>query len=233
MIAYDLYQQKIAPDDLLGATEFVVWQWYGDKGRNFILHRIANYPVKNSPLVEQSLTLLAKNTYPEQLLAINAALLLFRDSSKSIDNPETIKLTTVRGTETNLGEVLKKYKGNMILLDLWASWCVPCRQEIPIVQRFKEKYKDRKISFVSMSLDADKAKSQWLAALKKDGNFNDTDQYRFIGKHSLSFTKFYNVTSIPRYMLLDSDGKMITADFMHAAEPAFESELISYLEKIK
>ncbi|MBC7401503.1 MAG: TlpA family protein disulfide reductase [Mucilaginibacter sp.] len=233
MISYDLYQQKIAPDDLLGATEFVVWQWYGDKGRNFILHRIANYPVKNSPLVEQSLTLLAKNTYPEQLPAINVALLLFRNSSKNIDNPETIKLTTVNGTETNLGEVLKKYKGNMILLDLWASWCVPCRQEIPIVQRLKEKYKDRKISFVSMSLDADKAKSQWLAAVKRDGNFNDTDQYRFIGKHSSSFTKFYNVTSIPRYMLLDSDGKMITADFMHAAEPGFESALTGYLEKVK
>lgn len=100
---------------------------------------------------------------------------------------------------------LKNYRGKYILVDFWASWCGPCRQESPTLVRLYTKYKDKGFAILSVSIDTDKAR--WANAIKKDGyswtNVSELDGY------SGSTAALYTVTAIPNSFLLDKDGKII------------------------
>ncbi|WP_227687189.1 peroxiredoxin family protein [Spirosoma arboris] len=100
---------------------------------------------------------------------------------------------------------LKNYRGKYTLIDFWASWCGPCRQESPTLVRLYSTYKDKGFSILSVSIDTDK--SRWENAIKKDGytweNVSERDGY------SGSTAALYTVTAIPNSFLLDKDGKII------------------------
>ncbi len=231
LISYELMQNKINDVDITAVVDFTLSLGYGDLGRNDLLKRIKKYPDKNSPHIVKALNRLATDIYPGQLADINATLLALGQQNKNIDHPESIKLVKADGTFTNLAQLYNKHRGNILLVDFWASWCVPCRLQMPIVKKLKEKYKGKNIRFVSVSMDLDNAKSQWLAALKQDGNFTDLDEYRLVNPKQSEFTKFYQINSIPRYMVVGADSKMVADDFLHAADQQFESKLISLITK--
>jgi len=100
---------------------------------------------------------------------------------------------------------LKNYRGKYTLVDFWASWCGPCRQESPTLVRLYKTYKEKGFAILSVSIDTDK--SRWANAIKKDGytwaNVSELDGY------SGSTAALYTVTAIPNSFLLDKDGKII------------------------
>jgi thiol-disulfide isomerase/thioredoxin len=54
-----------------------------------------------------------------------------------------------KGGTTKLSDI----KGKYVYIDIWATWCAPCRQEIPYLQKIEKKYEDKRIAFVSISID--------------------------------------------------------------------------------
>ena len=62
---------------------------------------------------------------------------------------------------------LSDFRGKVLLVDFWASWCGPCRRENPHVKKLYEKYKDQGFEILGVSLD--RTKSSWVAAIEKDG----------------------------------------------------------------
>ncbi|MFN8436466.1 MAG: TlpA disulfide reductase family protein [Cytophagales bacterium] len=105
------------------------------------------------------------------------------------------------------GKLLKlsSLKGQVVLLDFWASWCGPCRMENPNVVRVYNKYKDKGFTVLGVSLDQDKNK--WVGAIAADGlNWNHISDLKGWGSDA---AKIYGVRSIPQTYLLDSNGKIL------------------------
>ena len=101
---------------------------------------------------------------------------------------------------------LSDLRGNIVLLDFWASWCGPCRRENPAVVKLYEKYKDEGFTIMSVSLD--KSKEPWIAAIKKDG-LTWPNHVSDLGGWSSRVPKMYNVRGIPFTVLIDKDGNII------------------------
>jgi len=107
---------------------------------------------------------------------------------------------------------LKDFAGKYILLDFWASWCVPCREEHPFLKKAYEKYQSKDFTIISISLDRVEDKDKWLTAIKKDG-LVWTQLCDFKGWNG-EVVNLYNLfgRGIPSNFLINPQGKIIARD---------------------
>lgn len=101
---------------------------------------------------------------------------------------------------------LSSLKGNVVLIDFWASWCRPCRAENPNVVKMYNKYKDKGFEIFSVSLD--KSKPAWINAIKQDGLIWK-NHVSDLGYWNSAVVPMYGIKGIPLTFLLDKDGKII------------------------
>src|SRR6476619_559483 len=114
------------------------------------------------------------------------------------------------------------YKGKVVLVDFWATWCGPCVAELPNVLKAYQKYHDKGFEILGISLDQDKEK---LTGFTKEKNM--TWQQYFDGKGWQSkLGAKYGINSMPATFLLDKDGKIIGKDLRgEALEQALANTL--------
>ena len=98
---------------------------------------------------------------------------------------------------------LDKLKGKITLIDFWASWCGPCRKEIPHVKKYYEEYKNKGVQFISVSIDA--KKDAWTKALKEEQMPWLQGWAPNSGKEVLNT---YQFNGIPFLILLDKKGNI-------------------------
>ena len=102
---------------------------------------------------------------------------------------------------------LKQTLGKYTIIDFWASWCKPCRMENPNVVRVYEKYHDKGLNIISVSLDREGQKDRWLQAIEHDNmNWYHVSNLQFWQD---PIAQQYNIRSIPATFLLDAEGKII------------------------
>ena len=100
---------------------------------------------------------------------------------------------------------LASFKGTYLLLDFWASWCGPCRQENPNVVKVFHRYKNKKFDIFGVSLD--ESKEAWVKAVKKDGL--DWTQVSELKGWKSDVVAEYGIQGIPMNYLLDTNGIII------------------------
>ncbi|MDQ6472497.1 TlpA disulfide reductase family protein [Flavobacterium sp. LHD-80] len=128
-----------------------------------------------------------------------------------------------KGGKTSLEDL----KGKYIYIDLWATWCGPCREQFPFLQKVEEQYKGKNIEFVAISLDATKDQSKWskFVSEKQLGGI----QLLADNEMKSKFIKDYGVYEIPTFILLDPNGNIVTARAPQPSDP----KLIDLLNSLK
>ncbi|TCD01246.1 TlpA disulfide reductase family protein [Pedobacter psychroterrae] len=105
---------------------------------------------------------------------------------------------------------LSDFKGKFVLLDFWASWCGPCREENPNLVKAFNNYRDKNFTVLGVSLDRPGKKADWLAAIQKDGlNWANVSDLKFWDNE---VAKKYGIKGIPANFLIDPTGKIIAKD---------------------
>lgn len=100
---------------------------------------------------------------------------------------------------------LSSFRGKVVLIDFWASWCKPCRQDMPKLVALYKKYKDKGFEIYGVSLD--KNKNEWIEAIKKDGIiWPQVSDLKFWNSDVVSL---FNINAIPYTILIDKDGKIL------------------------
>ena len=105
---------------------------------------------------------------------------------------------------------LKSLRGKYVYIDVWATWCAPCKAEIPFLQKVEHDYKDKNIHFVSLSVDKIADKGKW-ASYVRDNKLGGI-QVMADKDFSSDFIKGYNIMSIPRFILIDPEGRIVDGD---------------------
>ena len=128
---------------------------------------------------------------------------------------------TPEGTKVALAD----YRGKYVLVDFWASWCKPCREENPTVLKAYQMFRDRNFDILSVSLDDEKGREKWLKAIADDHLpwTQVSDLHGFRGE----VVRLYGVRSIPQNFLLDPQGKILATN-LHGA--ALEAALARFIK---
>lgn len=174
---------------------------------------------KNS---QMGATLLTNKQYAMEYPEISAFIASFSPEIQNLPSIVSLKELCEKAQATAVGKKFTDFtmntpdgkpmklsdyagKGKLVLVDFWASWCGPCRREMPNVVKAYEKYKDKGFEIVGVSLDRD-AKS-WKQALEK---LNMTwPQMSDLKYWNSEGAQMYVVRSIPHTMLIDGDGTII------------------------
>ena len=129
------------------------------------------------------------------------------------------------GKDITLSEIRGKYT----IIDFWAAWCGPCRRENPNIVKVYEKYKDKGLEIIEVSLDGtpkqNDPKQAWLDAIKKDSlTWHHVSNLNYFND---PIAKKYNIRSIPAMFVLDSEGKVVAKKLRG---PALEQKISELLD---
>lgn len=120
---------------------------------------------------------------------------------------------------------LSDFKGKVVLVDVWATWCAPCREQIPYMKKLEEELHGMDIVFLSVSTDNERDSEKWKQMVI-DQELGGV--HVFAGQGS-KFSEDYKITSIPHFMLFDKDGNIISIDAPRPSSPMLKDLIIKYI----
>lgn len=128
---------------------------------------------------------------------------------------------------------LSDFKGKIVFIDVWATWCKGCIEGLPYFLKLKEQYKKAEdVVFLTISIDPTDAKEYWLNFLKKRG-FSGKVPHLIVNGEKNSFEKEYSITGIPRYILIDQSGEIVNAWHVSVTHELFPWLFAMELEQMR
>lgn len=169
------------------------------------------------------------NRFLAQTIKLKTAL------PKGTPSPSFHNYENYNGTKTSLSDL----KGKYVYVDVWATWCGPCKVEIPYLKKLEKMYKDRNIEFVSLSVDDGRgyradtpeasrslAKNAWRKMISEK-QLSGIQLIAPKGWQS-EFIQNYKIDGIPRFILIDTKGNILNPDAPRPSSP----QIITTLENL-
>jgi thiol-disulfide isomerase/thioredoxin len=165
-----------------------------------------------------------KKEFPESDLV---GMLSPHDQADSIGKPFSLEFTNAIGDKQIS---MKNFKGKVVVIDFWATWCPPCVAEMPKMKELYAKYHSQGVEFIGVSLDKSKEEGG-LDDLKKFVKENEIawPQYYQGNFWDSKFSKSWGINSIPCVFIVDADGKLSSTE----ARGKLEELIPSLLQKAK
>jgi thiol-disulfide isomerase/thioredoxin len=192
------------------------------------LETISNEAIRNKMLfaVRSSITYVDENEREEYYTAFKAAS-TDKDNNAEIEkiynglkalakgnpSPGFTDYENYAGGTTSLDDL----KGKYVYIDVWATWCGPCRAEIPFLKKAEEEYRDKNIEFVSISIDQEKDHDKWRAMIEEQ----ELKGIQLIADNDWEskFVTDYLIKGIPKFILLDPEGNIVSFNAPRPSSP--------------
>lgn len=122
---------------------------------------------------------------------------------------------------------LSDFRGKVVLVDVWATWCGPCRGELPHLKKLEEEMKGKEVVFIGVSVDEEKNYDKW----KKFITDEQLPGIQLFANGWSKITKDYKITGIPRFMVFDREGKVVESVAPRPSNPDLKALLEEELRK--
>jgi len=168
-------------------------------------------------------------------------------SAKHTENRKSRMVTVENGRIAPVGDFLnpdgeshrfEDFRGKLIVVDFWASWCGPCIQQTPYFEALADKFKDDEVVFLKVSIDQKQSfwqkfisernwtkNSYWIGADEQ----NPIYPFVYTAYDDKSFRGI--VTAVPRYVIISKEGNIIDNQAIHPSHPRLAKDIKYYLKK--
>jgi len=220
--AKELAKRDSIPEDI--AFLKVVGDIPNETIKNSLLFDNARYGITYTDDIETFYnTFISNSTNIENNKQITNSYKKLKTVSKGQPSPKFKNYENFAGGTTSLDDL----KGKFVYVDVWATWCGPCKREIPYLKELEGKYRGKKIEFVSISVDKSADHDKWQKMVKEKELkgiqlFSDKDW-------DSDFVKEYLIKGIPRFILIDPNGNIVNSN---APRPS-DSKLIDLFNELK
>ncbi|QAA82046.1 TlpA family protein disulfide reductase [Aequorivita sp. H23M31] len=143
----------------------------------------------------------------EEQLKINKVL------SPGLPSPEFTDYVNYKGGTSSLSD----FKGKYVYIDVWATWCIPCIYEMPYLIDIEKEYEGKNIEFIGLSIDRKKDEDKWRKMIVDKGLLGT--QLLADNEIDSEFVRDYFIQGIPRFILLDPEGNIVSYDAPRPSEP--------------
>jgi thiol-disulfide isomerase/thioredoxin len=139
------------------------------------------------------------------------------------------KLFNTKDDSESYTDIINQNKGKIIYIDFWASWCMPCRAEIPNTKKLMLNYKGKELVFLSFSMDENR--TLWKKTIHSEGIEETNNNFLVSKNFESTLAKQFKITTIPRYILIGKDGKVINQDAPRPSDPKIRQIFDDLLKK--
>lgn len=164
---------------------------------------------------------------------LDKAISLYKAKPKLIGTlPTEFKNTELidsTNNEVKFGEVISKLKGSVVYLDIWTTWCAPCRKEMPYSKKLKKKLgKNNSIEFIYISAEKSDIK-KW--ELIYELSLTKKNHYVYKKGFKSKMLDFMNISGVPAYMIFDKEGKLVDYDAERPSDKNLEERLLKLVNE--
>jgi thiol-disulfide isomerase/thioredoxin len=182
--------------------------------KNAVLFDNAKYNITYTENLEEFYNLYSSfSTDEENNIIITESYQKLKTVAKGNVSPKFENYENFAGGTTSLTDL----KGKFVYVDVWATWCGPCKAEIPSLKELEKEYHDKNIEFVSISVDKLTDHDKWLKMVeeKQLGGIQ-----LFADKSwNSDFVTGYLINGIPRFILIDTEGNIVSANAPRPSDP--------------